>query len=185
MNTSLFKYNNITVSGGIATGTSTLARNLAEILGWQRINAGDIQREYDRKRGVDERFAGSDTRSDEHEKAIEQMTKQKLSTESRLIYEAWLSGFVAREIKHVLKVLLICRDDLRIDRVVNRDQMSVAEAKKQIENREQGNLKKWKALYGDYDFLDPKYYDLVIDTYSSGPNETVGKVLDKVGFRHQ
>ena len=33
-----------------------------------------------------------------------------------------------------------------------------------------------------YDFFDPKYYHLVIDTYSSGPNETVGIVLDKLGF---
>jgi hypothetical protein len=45
MDTPKLKYRNITVSGGVATGTSTLARNLAETLGWARINAGDIQRE--------------------------------------------------------------------------------------------------------------------------------------------
>lgn len=181
LGTSKLKYRNITVSGGVATGTSTLAKSLAETLGWKRINAGDIQREYDRSRGMSEHFSGSDTRSDEHEQAIEAMTKQKLIKESNLVYEAWLSGFVARDIKDVLKVLLVCDDALRIDRVVNRDKMTVAEAKKQIESREQGNLKKWKEIYGDYDFWDPKYYDLIIDTYSSGPNETVGKVLDKLG----
>jgi cytidylate kinase len=110
------------------------------------------------------------------------MTQQKLTRESELVYEAWLSGFVARDIKDVLKVLLVCDDALRVDRVVNRDKMTVADAKKQIESREQGNLKKWKEIYGDYNFWDPKYYDLVIDTYSSGPNETVGKVLDKLGY---
>lgn len=182
MDTPKLKYRNITVSGGIATGTSTLAKNLAETLGWKRINAGDIQREYDRSRGADERFSGSDTRTDEHEQAIEAMTQQKLMKESSMVYEAWLSGFVARDIKAVLKVLLVCRDELRIDRVVNRDKMTVAEAKKQIESREQGNLKKWKEIYGDYNFWDPKYYDIVIDTYSSGPLETVGKVLDKLGY---
>src|SRR3989338_7818922 len=156
MDTSNFNYKNITVSGGIATGTSTLAKNLAQTLGWRRINAGDIQREYDRKRGVDENFAGSDTRTDEHEKEIEAMTKEKLATESNLVYEAWLSGFVARDIPSVLKVLLVCDDALRIDRVVNRDKMTVADAKKQIESREQGNLKKWKEIYGDFEFWDPK-----------------------------
>jgi cytidylate kinase len=181
MDTPKLKYRNITISGGVATGTSTLARNLAETLGWARINAGDIQREYDRSRGASEHFSGSDTRSDEHEQAIEAMTKQKLTRENHLIYEAWLSGFVAREIEDVLKVLLVCRDELRIDRVVNRDKMTVSDAKKQIESREQGNLKKWKEIYGDYEFWDPKYYDLVIDTYSSGPFETMGKVLDKLG----
>lgn len=175
-------YRNITVSGRVATGTSTLSRNLASALSWTRINAGDIQREFDRKRGVDEKTSGSDTRTDEWERGIEAMTKQKLEEEEHLIYEAWLSGFVARDIPHVLKVLLICDDALRIDRVVNRDQVSVEQAKLQIEKREKGNIAKWKALYGDYDFWDPKYYDLVIDTYSSGPHETVGKVLDKLGL---
>lgn len=182
MDTPKLKYRNITVSGGIATGTSTLARKLAETLDWKRINAGDIQREYDRERGASEHFSGSDTRSDEHERAIETMTQQKLVKESNLVYEAWLSGFVARDIKDVLKVLLVCDDALRVDRVVNRDKMTVADAKKQIESREQGNIKKWKEIYGDFNFWDPKYYDLVIDTYSSGPNETVGKVLDKLGY---
>lgn len=183
MDTPKFNYRNITVSGGAATGTSTLAKSLSETLGWKRINAGDIQREYDRQRGKSEFFSGSDTRTDEHEQAIEAMTKQKLLKENNLVYEAWLSGFVARDIKDVLKVLLVCDDALRIDRIVNRDKMTVVEAKQQIESREKGNFKKWKEIYGDYNFWDPKYYDLVIDTYSSGPHETVGKVLDKLGYK--
>lgn len=175
-------YRSIAISGKIATGTSTLALNLEYTLGWKRINVGDIQREFDRKRGADERFAGSDTREDEWERQLEAMTKEKLTIEDHLIYEAWLAGFVAQEIPGVLKVLLVCDDALRIDRMVNRDRVTVDEAKRQIEERERGNVKKWKKLYGDYDFWDPKYFDLVIDTYSSGPHETLGKVLDKLGY---
>lgn len=183
MDTPKLKYRNIAVSGRIATGTSTLAKTLEKTLGWKRINVGDIQREFDRKRGADERFSGSDTRSDEWERGLEDMTKKKLTEEDQLIYEAWLAGFIARDIPEVLKVLLVCDDALRIDRVVNRDSMTVDEAKKQIESRERGNIEKWRALYGDYDFWNPEYFDLVIDTYSSGPHETVGKVLDKLGYR--
>ena len=181
MDTSV-KYRNIAISGKIATGTSTLAKNLEKTLGWKRINAGDIQREYDRNRGVSEHFSGADTRSDEHEQAIDTMTKQKLTKEKNLVYEAWLAGFIARDIPGVLKVLLICDYALCIDRVVNRDNLAVEEAKKEIESREKGNIQKWKVLYGNYDFWDPKYFDLIIDTYSSGPMETVGKVLDKLGY---
>lgn len=182
MSGNTYKYRNITISGKIATGTSTLAKNLERILGWKRINAGDIQREFDRKRGMDENFSGSDTRTDEWERGIEAMTQEKLTNESKLIYEAWLSGFVAKNIKGVLRVLLMCDDALRIDRLVNRDNMSVDEAKKQIESREKGNIKKWQKLYGNHDFWDPKYYQLVINTYATGPNETLGIVLDKLGF---
>lgn len=178
------KYQNIAISGRIATGTSTLARNLEQVLSWKRINVGDLTREYDRKRGKSEFFSGSDTRSDAYERGIEAMTKKKLSQEKGLIYEAWLAGFVAKEIAPVCKVLLICDDALRIDRLVNRDNLTVVEAKKQIESREKGNIKKWKKLYGTDDFWNPKYFDLVIDTYSSGPMETVGKVLDKIGYQN-
>ena len=184
MDTPKLKFRNIAISGLPATGTSTLAQNLAKELKWTRINVGDIQREFDRKRGASEYFSGSDTRSDEWERGLEDMTKKKLTEEGRLIYEAWLAGFIARDIKDVLKVLLVCRDELRIDRLVNRDNMTVEEAKKQIESREKGNITKWKALYGDYDFWNPDYFDLVIDTYSSGPHETVGKVLDKLGYKN-
>lgn len=178
------KYKNITLSGKIGAGTTTLAKNLKEVLGWEHINAGEIQRQYDKKHGIDENRQGAQARPDEHEREIEKMTQDKLEKESNLIYEAWLAGFVARKIPAVLKVLLLCSDEgICIDRVVNRDNLSVKEAKQFIRQRETENISKWKKLYGDYDFWNPKYYDLVIDTYSSGQMETLGKVLDKLGYQ--
>jgi cytidylate kinase len=93
---------------------------------------------------------------------------------------------MAQGIDKILKVLVICSNEaLRIDRVVNRENISVEEAKIWIKNREEENISKWKKLYGNYDFWDPKYYDLIIDTYSSGRMETVGKVLDKINYHSQ
>ncbi len=177
-------YRNITVSGKIATGTSTLARNLTNVLGWQYVNVGALQREFDRMHGIHENKQGAASRSDKHEQQMEQLTKEKLTKESGLVYEAWLSGFVAREIPGVLKVLVICSSDaIRIDRVVNRDNVSVEEAKQWLKQRETENITKWHQLYGKQDFWNPKDYDLVIDTYSSGPLATLGKVLDKLGYQ--
>lgn len=178
-----FKYKNITVSGKIAVGTTTLAKNLQQILDWQYISAGELQRQWDQQHGVDTMKQGATVRSDDHERSIEEMTKKILSNEKHYICEGWLSGFVAQEIPEVLKVLLVCRDEaIRIDRIVNRDRLTVEEAKHFLKIREEENLQKWQKLYGNYDFWDPRYYDLVIDTYSSGPMETLGKVLDKLGF---
>ncbi|OGK62494.1 hypothetical protein A2334_05660 [Candidatus Roizmanbacteria bacterium RIFOXYB2_FULL_38_10] len=178
-------YKNITISGKIAVGTTTLAKNLSKIIGWKHVNAGFIQREYDRKNHIHENMQGASARSDEHEKGIEAMTKRLLIEKHHLVYEAWLSGFVARKIPQVLKILVVCSEDaIRVDRVVNRENISVEEAKQWIKQREEENINKWKKLYGDYDFWDRKYYDLVIDTYSSGRLETLGKVLDKLGFPH-
>lgn len=181
-----FKYRNITVSGSIAVGTSTLSKNLAKILGWKYINTGEIQRKYDREHHMNENAHGATQRPDDHEKEMEKMTKDILTKENHVIYEAWLSGFVAKNIEGVLKVLLICSNEaIKIDRVVNRDKVTIEEAKHFIRTRKEENTTKWKKLYGNYDFWDPKYYDLVIDTYSSGQMETVGIVLDKLGYHHK
>lgn len=177
-------YKNITVSGKVAVGTTTLSKNLQSILGWRHVNAGFIQREYDRLHNIHENKQGALSRPDSHEKEIEAMTKKMLTTEKKLIYEAWLSGFVAQGIPGVLKVLVFCsHEDVRVDRVMNRENVSVEDAKTWIRQRETENITKWKKLYGDYDFWDPKYYDLVIDTYGCGPMETMGKVLDKIKYR--
>jgi len=175
------KYRIVTISGKYATGTTTLAKNLVKEIGWKYINVGIIQREYDRKHNINENLQGALSRPDEHEKEIDAMTKKILMSGKKIIYESWLAAFNAINIQGVLKILLICSDEaIRIDRVVNRDRLSVEEAKKYIRQREDENEKKWKKLYGDYDFWDKKYFDLIIDTYSSGQMETLGKVLDKL-----
>lgn len=177
-------YKNITVSGKIAVGTTTLAKNLKETLSWEYINAGEIQRRYDREHNINEDMQGAATRPDDHEREIEAMTKKMLTEQDNLIYEAWLSGFVAQGIPNVLKVLLVCSNEaIRIDRVVNRNKVTIEEAKNFIKNREEENISKWKKLYGDHDFWDPKLYDVVIDTYSTGPMETLGIVLDTLGYK--
>lgn len=179
------KYRLITISGKIAVGTTTLTRNLVNTLGWKHINIGAIQREYDRKLSLHENKNGALLRTDYHEKKVDSRTEELLKTEKKIIYEAWLSGFFARNYKDILKVLLICsHDDIRVDRVANRDNVSVKQAKHWIKQREEENIDKWQKLYGDFNFWDHKYFDLVIDTYKTGPLETLGKVLDKIGYGH-
>ena len=174
-------FRNITVSGKIATGTSTLAMNLKRELGWEYVNTGQLQRQWDREHGINENARGAMLRSDTHEREMEEMAKLTLTHKSHVIFEAWLAGFIAREITNVFKVLVICSDNaVRIDRVLNRENITVREAKKFIRTREKENINKWKKLYGDYNFWDPKYYDLVIDTYVCGPMETLGKVMDAI-----
>ncbi|TRZ51918.1 hypothetical protein D4R99_03670 [bacterium] len=178
------KYRLITVSGKIAVGTTTLTKNLVSTVNWKHINIGAIQRQFDKKNRIHENKQGALSRSDEHEKEIDLITSQMLENGQGIIYEAWLAGFFARDHKDVLKVLLICsHDDIRVDRVANRDNVSVKQAKHWIKQREEENVIKWKKLYGNYNFWDQKYFDLVIDTYKSGQLETVGKVLDKMGYK--
>lgn len=122
--------------------------------------------------------------SDQFHRSVEDKVFELLKKEKGWVIEGWLAGFVARQLKNTLRVLLICsQESLKVDRVVNRDKITVDKAKKFIKEREEDNFKVWQKLYGNYNFFNPKYYNLVIDTYSSGPLETAGKVLDKLGYK--
>ncbi len=179
------KYNNITISGGVSVGKNTLLNNLKPYLvplGWKFTSGGQILRDFT-KEYVQPLASLVD--KDFHHK-IDERTKRLLTNEGHYVIEAWLAGFIARTLKDTLRVLLTCSNEaLKVDRVVNRDKVTVAEAKKFIKEREVKNFKTWHKIYGNYNFWDPKYYHLVIDTYSSGPLETVGKVLDKLGYDNQ
>lgn len=174
------QYRNITISGLVCTGTTTLSKFLAEKLGWQRVSSGEIFREYCRKHNLP--IEQASLRPDSITLEIDGMVKDKLKKEKNLIFEAWLSGFLARDIPEVFKILLVCNEALRIDRLVNRDNMAVEEAKKHIEIREKENFKKWQRIYKVSDFWDPKHYDLVIDTYANSKEETLNKTLQALGI---
>ena len=179
-----YKFRAITVSGKIAVGTTTLAKTLANTLKWKYVNVGALQRKFDRTQHRNENKQGALTRPDIHERSMEKMTFDMLQKDNNIIYEAWLSGFVSRNIPDVLRILLICsHEDIRIDRVVNRENITVEQAKKWMIQREAENETKWKKLYGDFNFWDPKFYHLVLDTYSSGPLQTAGKVLDALDYK--
>ena len=178
------KFENITISGGVSTGKNTLLDNLKPYLepqGWKFTSGGQILRDF-AKEYVQPLASLAD-------KKIHNMIDErtvKLLKNGHYIIEAWLAGFFAKNMKNTLRVLLVCKDNaLKIDRVVNRDKISVDMAKKYIKEREDTNFREWRKYYGNYNFFDPKYYQLVIDTYTSGPMETLGKILDKLGFRNK
>jgi cytidylate kinase len=176
------KYDNITISGGVAVGKNTLRDNLLPFLepyGWKFKSAGQIVRDYTNEH----KLPLATLVSDEFNKNLEDEIRKILETEKNWMVEAWLGGFTARHLQNTLRILLVCtHNELRVDRVANREKVSILEAKHLIKDREQTNFDKYHKLYGEYNFWDPKYYHLVIDTYSSGQLETVGIVLDELGY---
>ncbi len=185
----------ISVSGRIASGSTTLAKKLAHALRWQRMEGGDIFWEAVRsKLGLDVKDTG--LRPDEEDLAFEAMQKEILTTRDHMVVESKLAGFVAKDLKDVFRVLVICVDpagadqtNIRIDRLVNREHMSIAEAKEEVLVREQSDVDKWRRLYApteaDWTFWNEKYYDLVINTYAHDPDEVLALVLEAVGYTTQ
>src|SRR3989344_7166802 len=178
------RYENITISGGVATGKNTLLNNLKPYLesnGWKFTSGGQLLRDF-AKEYVQPLASLADKK---FHNELDARTKRLLTEESHYVIEAWVAGFMARDIKNTLRVFLICSNlALQVDRVANRDNISIEQAKKFIKEREEQNFKTWYKIYGKHDFWNPKYFHLIIDTYSSGPLETTGKVLDALGYNH-
>ncbi len=175
---------NITVSGRIASGTTTLARGIATKLGWSLLEGGALFEKY-----FDEKKGNDADRDDSVDLEYEEMIKQKLKTENNQVIQSHLAGFDAQGVEGVFKILVVCEDkngkdktEVRVDRLINRKGISGEEAKKEIKLREEENLKKWRRLYADNDqtwvYWDKKYYDLVVNTYELNKDEAIKQVLN-------
>ncbi len=182
---------NITVSGRIGSGTTTLALGLSKTLGWKLLEGGALFEKIHNDLKVSELEVNS--RPDNFDIEYEERVKKMLSTETYNIIQSHLAGFDALGIKGVFKILIVCEDsegndktEIRIDRLVNRRRISVEEAKEEVLVRELRNLEKWRRLYANNDpdwvYWDRKYYDLVINTYPHNQGETLKIALKKIGY---
>lgn len=182
---------NMTISGRIGAGATTVAQKLAEKLDWDLLEGGDLFEKIHKELGVSQVDVLS--RPDSFDLAYEAKVKEILKTKTHSIIQSHLAGFDARGIEGVFKILVICRDDkgddkadIRIDRLMNRDGISLEEAKHEILERERENLEKFRRLYADNDknwvYWNAKYYDLVVNTYSHNREEALDFVLQKLNY---
>lgn len=200
-----YKYKNISISGLPGGGSTTLLNELREELkfdGWTGFSGGEFMRAYALEKGLFKEVAGihhdASHYEDEFDRQIDFGMRTKFEKHQRQIIESWLSGFMAQGVPKVLKVLMYCSDDaVRIDRVVNRDRVTVDFAKQNMKERYEANLTKWQRLYKEQwlewvvepglakasdpiDFWRPDLYDIVIDTYSTNQRQGLEIVLNAI-----
>jgi len=196
---------NVTISGLPGCGSTTLLNMLKEATkfqGWKGFSGGEFMRAYAAEQGLFD--ASKDLHHDataypsDFDRQVDMGMRQKLSNEKSWIIESWLSGFLAQQVPHVFKVLMVCSEDaIRVDRIVNRDKVTVHEAKDHIQKRYEANLLKWQGMYAQewqdwvvapgtvqadqpIDFWRPDLYDCVIDTYAANQQEALQTVLDAI-----
>jgi len=74
-------------------------------------------------------------------------------------------------------VLLICDDNIRYQRFAEREKISFSESMKKVEERQNNWFKKLEKIYKRNDFVDPKNYDLIINTSDISSEKVLKKVL--------
>jgi len=199
-----YAYQNITISGLPGGGSTTLLRLLKEKLkldGWRGFSGGEFMRAYAAEKGFDTSrnvHHSSVDYEDDFDRKVDYGMREKLQNQKKWILESWLSGFLAQGVDATLKILVFCSDDaVRIDRIVNRDAVTVDEAKEHLGKRYRENLSKWSRMYAEQwqdwvvaagsrsksdpiDFWHPALYDITIDTFSNNQEETLKIVLDAI-----
>lgn len=186
----LSNINNITVSGRIASGATTLAKSLSEKLRWDFLDGGKLMRKITAELGL--KLNEQDKRPDHFDLEYEDYIKNILRKEKHHIIQSHLAGFDAQGIDGVFKILVVCEDkegqdrmDMRIDRLVNRDGISVKDAKREVIEREKNHLAKFRKLYAkdsqDWVYWDKKYYDLIVNTYFLNKTESLQYTLNVLG----
>ncbi|HSX40527.1 MAG TPA: cytidylate kinase family protein [Candidatus Saccharimonadales bacterium] len=180
----------ITVSGRIGAGSTTLAKGIAHHLGWKHIEGGEVFWEAVRKKmGLS--VKDTNLRPDNEDELFDAHLKSLLESEKDLVLETKLAGFIAAGIEGVFKIGVVCEDrdgndqtQVRIDRLVNREDISVDLAKTEVLEREQNDLSKWRKLYANNDptwtYFDKKYYDTVINTFMVNKEEAYQTALSAI-----
>ncbi|MDR0463221.1 MAG: AAA family ATPase [Pseudomonadales bacterium] len=198
-----YNYKNVVISGLPGCGSTTLLNGLREILkmdGWRGFSGGEFMRAYATEKGLwsedNTLHHNANIFTDEFENEVDFGMRQKLHSEEHWIIESWLAGFLAQQVPDVMKVLMTCSsDEVRIDRIVNRDQVSIEEAKQNAIERYNKNLTKWQRMYAKewqewvvdkgtlsaedpIDFWNPALYDLVIDTYGMNKKQVFESAMN-------
>lgn len=171
-------YTKVTISGQICTGKTTLFWDLYKQLKWPTFSASHFFRDYARIHHV------SLQKGEEQEgnltKVIDYGMQELVKKEQHVILEGWMAGVMADRIPGVLKVLLTCDENERVRRFAERENVSFEEARAKIKEREESVYRKLKENYGRDDILDPKKYDLVIDTTDRQAQEVLNLVLKRL-----
>jgi cytidylate kinase len=181
----------ITVSGRIGAGSTSLARHIAKKLSWKHIEGGEIFWEAVRRKM---QLSPKDTnlRPDEEDVLFDKKLQEILQTEKHIVLETKLAGYLAQDVSHIFKVAVVCeengedRAEIRIDRLVNREEVSIDDAKAEVFEREHNDLTKWRKLYAgnnqEWVYWDPKYFDITVNTFSHNQEESSELVLEAIGF---
>ncbi len=177
------KITKITIGGLSGTGKGTVAKGLAEKIGFKFTSAGNFFRELAKEKGYNsllelQKVIHSPKNTDSSvDVEVDERTKKFGSENDRFIIEGRLC---AHMIPGAFKILLTCNEEERFKRVAERQGVDFETAKKETLERENLYTNFYKTFYKIENYLDERYYDLIIDTTSISPEEIIQDLINKI-----
>ena len=172
-------FKNIAISGRIAAGSSSLARALSEKLGWKLRDGGQIFRDISAQRGFDLE-KNPQQYGDEIDRQVDQETHRLLEKHSSVVVTSKLAGFLSRDLKTTLRVLLACPLEVRVKRYAMHRGYRQDEARQLIALRESEDQEKFSRLYGAFDFFVPSLFQLILRSDRQSVEDEISSVLQSL-----
>jgi cytidylate kinase len=153
----------ITVSGPPGTGKSTTAAALADALDYEYVSGGDIFRQLADERGHTplefNRLAEDDPQID---RDLDRRLRQIAVDGDDIVLESRLAGWLAGD-HAAFRFWLDAPLVVRAERIADREDKSVDEARTETAAREASEAKRYEEYYG-IDIGDRSIYDLTMNT---------------------
>jgi CMP/dCMP kinase len=172
------RFKNIAISGDTGTGKTTLASNLAKKLGWSIINGGEFFRQWHKKNNIP--VVEVNKVPEMMDRQIDSDFQSLMESNQETIFETRLAGWLAKDLSQVFRILCVCDFEVGVARAGHRDKESLEQALKDAKLRSNNLRNKFKRLYKVEDYLDPKYFNLVVDTSQKTPEEVLGIVMKEL-----
>jgi cytidylate kinase len=171
----------VTISGLPGSGTSTVARAVAERLGVEHVDGGTAFRAMAAERGLGLAEFGALAESDP---ALDRELDDRLAARARagdVVLESRLAGWIATgEGLAALRVWIRSDDAVRDRRVAARDDLPADAAGAANRRREASEAARYRAYYG-IDLGDLSIYELVLDSTATPASELVDRIVEAVG----
>jgi cytidylate kinase len=168
----------ITISGVPGSGKTTVAKLLAARLGLPHVYAGDLYRQEAKRRGLTlEEFNLLCERDHSIDRALDAAMAER-ARQGNVVLEGRLAGYLAAEnALDALKVWLDASDEVRAQRVGQREGRDWRAVLDENRLRHGSDAKRYKTIYG-YDPGDTGVYDVVLSTDDRTPEALVATLVD-------
>lgn len=184
-NTLPIKKKRLTLSGKIATGTSSVLRELKSALGdkWQICSAGDAMRALAKERGVDF-YDFVFNLPDDADDIVDAGVKRLLQSDYTIAEGRCSHGFAPRE--YAITVLLDAPEDIRLERYFNREvkkypTLTREQALETMHKRDALDVDRYKKVTKTDEYIyDPKHFDIIIDSGICSVDEIVREILNLI-----
>jgi predicted cytidylate kinase len=171
----------IAISGEAGTGKSTISSCLIDLLpNWNYINTGQRFRDFCDSKGMSIQQVSHIP--DEVHREFDRLQTELLQTESNVIIEGRLAGWLAREIKDVFKVYCHAPLEIRAKRYMSRHSVNYEHAVADIDYRDSNDRLKFEKIYSVEDYREHRFYNLILDTSTLSPLELAKSILLKANL---